>query len=52
MWGVHVLILRPSCRPCRMPAVSLAWEQKLVSACICLLLVPAFLDLRRSPSPV
>ncbi|KAK7807515.1 hypothetical protein U0070_001318 [Myodes glareolus] len=39
-------ILRPSCKPCRMPAVSLMWEQKLVSACICLILAVAFLDLR------
>ena len=33
-------------RSCRMTAVSLTWEQKLVSACICLILVVAFLDLR------
>ena len=35
MWGVD-----------EMPTVSLPWEQKLVSACICLILVVAVLDLR------
>lgn len=31
---------------CLITTVSLPWEQKLVSACICLILVVAFLDLR------
>lgn len=38
--------LIPLCRQCQMPAVYLTWEQKLVSACICLILVVAFVDLK------
>lgn len=46
MWGRMYWSWDLCTGPVQMPAVSLTWVQSLVSACVCLILMVAFLDLR------